>query len=264
MPNWNQLSVNRRPVHAVLLAAGRGKRLAPHTDCVPKPLLQLNGRPLLEYTIHHLKQVGVLHLLIVVGYRGDMIQSHFGNGHKWGLDITYVEQTAVPGTGAAALLAESFVDGHPFFLGWGDILAAGAEHERLFRLFAEGVHEGAMLLEPVATPQHGAAVEVIDGRVVSLVEKSVQAKAPWNQAGLAVYTQPIFSALKSITLSKRGELEFTAAVQKRIDDGAFIAGIPMLCPRLHLTRPKDIQTVENILSTEDRYAPSIAQYARDD
>ena len=52
-------SVSGSPVHAVLLAAGRGKRLAPHTDRVPKPLLSLNGRPLLEYALHHLKQAGV-------------------------------------------------------------------------------------------------------------------------------------------------------------------------------------------------------------
>ena len=50
MLNWNQPSVNRHPVHAVLLAAGRGKRLAPHTDYVPKPILALNGRPLRIHT----------------------------------------------------------------------------------------------------------------------------------------------------------------------------------------------------------------------
>ena len=264
MPNWNQLSVNRRPVHAVLLAAGRGKRLAPHTDHVPKPLLALNGRPLLEYTLHHLKQVGVLKLLIVVGYRGGMIQSYFGNGYKWGIDITYVEQTAVPGTGAAALLAESFVDRHPFFLGWGDILAAETEYQRLFSHFSEGSYEGVMLLEPVQNPQNGAAMTLVGERVVSLVEKPAEAIAPWNQAGLSVYTQSIFSALKTISLSKRGELEFTAAVQRSIDQGAFIAGLPMQTPRLHLTRSEDIPIVEKVLSEDLRYAPSIAQFARDD
>ena len=204
MPNWNQPSVNRHPVHAVLLAAGRGKRLSPHTDHVPKPLLALNGRPLLEYTLYHLKQVGVLHLLVVIGHLGEMIRSHFGNGQKWGIDITYLEQTAVPGTGAAALLAEPFVDGHPFFLGWGDILAAENEYQRLFSHFSDGLHEGVMLLEPVENPQNGAAVTLAGERVVSLVEKPAEAIAPWNQAGLSVYTQSIFSALKTISLSKRG------------------------------------------------------------
>ena len=168
----------RLPCPRGFLAAGRGKRLAPHTDRVPKPLLSLNGRPLLEYALHHLKQAGVLQVLIVVGYLGDRIRSHFGNGYRWGLDISYVEQGSVPGTGAAALLAEAFVEGHPFFLGWGDILAAEAEYKRLFSLFAEESYEGVMLLEPVDNPQNGAAVEVVDGRVVSLVEKSAEARAP--------------------------------------------------------------------------------------
>ena len=52
----------------------------------------------------------------MVGYLGDRIRSHFGNGYRWGLDISYVEQGSVPGTGAAALLAEAFVEEHPFFL----------------------------------------------------------------------------------------------------------------------------------------------------
>ena len=264
MPNWNRPSVSGSPVHAVLLAAGRGKRLAPHTDRVPKPLLSLNGRPLLEYALHHLKRAGVIHVLIVVGYLGDRIRSHFGNGQRWGLDIAYVEQGSVPGTGAAALLAEPFVEGHPFFLGWGDILAAEAEYKRLFSLFAEESYEGVMLLEPVDNPQNGAAVEVVDGRVVSLVEKSAEARAPWNQAGLSIYTQSIFEALRAISLSERGELEFTAAVQQSIDDGAIIAGVPMQSPRLHLTRPEDIPKVEQVLSKDRRYAPSIAQFTGDD
>ncbi len=253
-----------RPIHAVLLAAGRGKRLAPHTDRIPKPLLPLNGRPLLEYALDNLRQAGIERVLLVVGYRSNMIRAHFGDGSSIGLSIDYVEQGPVAGTGAATLLAEDFVGGQPFFLGWGDILSASSEYARLLDLFVQREQDGIMLLERVEDPKDGAAIECIDGRIRSLVEKPVGLGPSWNQAGLSVYTASIFSSLRAIPLSERGELEFTAAVQHSIEGNALIRGVPLSHPRLHLTRPEDISRVEHALSTDRRYAASIAHSTRDD
>lgn len=247
----------------MLLAAGRGQRLAPHTDSVPKPLIALNGRPLLEYILSNVAAAGCQQVLLVIGYRGDMIRQHFGDGHSLGLELSYIEQGSVAGTGAAALMAMHFVGAEPFFLGWGDILAAAAEYGRLVDEFARLGPDALLLLEAVDDPRHGAAVEMADGRILSLEEKPEHSTARWNQAGLSIYTPHLFAALQSLSLSPRGELELTAAVQQLIDEDRRVCGLPMLHPRLHLTHPEDIPRVEKALASDGRYRPSIAQSGRD-
>lgn len=251
------------PRRAVVLAAGRGQRLAPHTDSVPKPLIALNGRPLLEYILDNVAATGCRQVLLVIGYRGDMIRQHFGDGRSIGLEISYVEQGPVPGTGAAALMAKGFVGSEPFFLGWGDILATTAEYGRLFSEFARRQPDALLLLEAVDDPRHGAAVEMADGRILSLEEKPLHSTARWNQAGLSIYTPRIFAALQSLPLSSRGELELTAAVQRLIDEDGCVGGLPMQHPRLHLTQPEDVARVEQVLASDVRYRPRIAQSGRD-
>jgi glucose-1-phosphate thymidylyltransferase len=242
---------------AVLLAAGRGRRLAPYTDDRPKPLIPLCGRPVLELVLRHLRHAGYSQVLLVVGHLDAQIRACFGDGTALGLRVSYVRQEGLQGTGAAAVLAESFAGGDPFFLGWGDVLAAGAEYRRLAEAFRAEPADGLLLLERVADPHAGAAVYVDGDRITRLVEKPPEGSAttPWNQAGLAVYTPSIFPLLRRVPLSPRGELEFTAAVQELVASGARVRGLPMASPRLHLTDPADLQRVEKVLRADGRYWP---------
>jgi len=243
---------------AVLLAAGRGQRLAPHTDLIPKPLLPVAGRPLLEYALRSLQATGVRDVLLVVGYRGSQIKDYWGDGDSLDLRLHYVDQQGIPGTGAAALLAEKFTNGEPFFLGWGDIIVARSEYRRLFDTFTKERPDGLMLIEGVEDVHSGAAIDLVDGRIRSIVEKPADSTAVWNQAGVAIYTHSIFPCLHQLQPSVRGELEFTAAVQMLIDSGLCVRGVPMQSPRLHLTHPSDITTVEQTLREDSRYGLSIA------
>jgi NDP-sugar pyrophosphorylase family protein len=89
---------------AVILAGGRGQRLRPYTDAAPKPMLMLGSKPILEYTIANLKKNGFTDIIICAGYKHEMIESHFGDGRKFGVSIAYsVEET--PLNTAGALLA---------------------------------------------------------------------------------------------------------------------------------------------------------------
>lgn len=249
---------------AVLLAAGRGQRLAPHTDHTPKPLMPLAGHPLVEYALCHLREAGIREVLLVVGYRGAQIRDYFADGHALGLKLHYIDQHQARGTGAAALLAEEFSKTEPFFLGWGDIIAARDEYRRLVLEFVEKRPDALMLLERVKGPHRGAAIEIQDGYVTSLIEKPAQSTAIWNQAGLAIYTEAIFPCLHQLQPSERGELEFTAAVQMLVEQGFGVRGMPMQAERLHLTSPEDIPRVEKALRNDARYGLSIAESRRDD
>ena len=93
---------------AVLMAGGQGRRLRPLTENVPKPMLPVGGRPILERIVEHLVQHGFRHVWISVNYLGEQIESHFGNGLRFGCKIQYLrEQTALDTAGALSLLPET-------------------------------------------------------------------------------------------------------------------------------------------------------------
>jgi UDP-N-acetylglucosamine diphosphorylase / glucose-1-phosphate thymidylyltransferase / UDP-N-acetylgalactosamine diphosphorylase / glucosamine-1-phosphate N-acetyltransferase / galactosamine-1-phosphate N-acetyltransferase len=92
---------------AVILAAGRGKRMRELTNDRPKPMVQVRGKPVVEYIIEGLKQAGIEKLLLIVGYRKEVVIDYFGNGSKFGVQIDYVEQLVQDGTGRVLELARA-------------------------------------------------------------------------------------------------------------------------------------------------------------
>src|SRR5437764_6320398 len=104
---------------AVVLAAGRGTRMGDITTEIPKAMLPVRGKPLLEHVLDALALAGVERFLMVVGYRREVIEDHFRN---WCLPVEFRVQEPINGTGAAARLAEEFAGNDPFLLALGDIL----------------------------------------------------------------------------------------------------------------------------------------------
>ena len=74
---------------AIILAGGYGTRLKPYTDTNPKPMYPFEGKPFLEYLINQVKDFGITNILLLLGYLPDKIIDYFGNGEKWGVNITY-------------------------------------------------------------------------------------------------------------------------------------------------------------------------------
>jgi dTDP-glucose pyrophosphorylase len=115
------LDSGRVPNHAVLMAGGDGKRLRPLTDSIPKPLLRVGGKPILEVLMERLRAAGVRSFHITVRHRSEMIEEHFGDGSRYDVSIRYIREAEPLGTaGALTLLGETPRD--PFFLVNGDIL----------------------------------------------------------------------------------------------------------------------------------------------
>lgn len=93
--------------HGVIIAGGRGKRLAPLTDRVPKPMLQVGKRPICETIVREMVGHGITRITIALGYMADAIRDHFGDGERFGAEIDYVHEKSPLGTaGALGLLAE--------------------------------------------------------------------------------------------------------------------------------------------------------------
>lgn len=104
---------------AVILVGGRGERLRPLTDNIPKPMVEVGSKPFLEYLILLLKGNGIKSMLFLAGYLGNKIEDYFCDGRKWGVKIDYSFEEKPIGTGGAVRLAKGKLEKY-FFLLFGD------------------------------------------------------------------------------------------------------------------------------------------------
>ncbi len=88
-------------MYALILAGGKGERLRPLTDTLPKPMVPVCGRPILEHQLRWLKAGGVDNVIFLAGYRWESIESHFGDGHDFGVDVRYSVEDSPLGRGGA-------------------------------------------------------------------------------------------------------------------------------------------------------------------
>lgn len=119
---WDQLSTPpSRQNTMVIMAGGMGKRLLPHTENCPKPLLLVAGKPMLEHIIERAKAEGFSHFVLAIHYLGYMIEDYFGNGAKWGVQIEYLREDSPLGTAGALSLLYPQPDA-PFVVTNGDVI----------------------------------------------------------------------------------------------------------------------------------------------
>ncbi len=107
---------------AIILAGGLGTRLRPLTDVTPKPLLSIKGKPIIEHAILNFKKHGITDIILSIGYKADVIKEYFGDGSKWGVNISYCIEDQPMGTGGALKMASAGI-GETFVAINGDNLA---------------------------------------------------------------------------------------------------------------------------------------------
>ncbi|HUA34093.1 MAG TPA: nucleotidyltransferase family protein [Candidatus Binataceae bacterium] len=232
---------------AVLLAAGRGKRLGEITAKTPKPMLAIAGAPLIEHVVDVLVHSGISEFAIVVGYLAEQIEEWCAEyaARMPHLTITPIRQAALNGTGGAMLAAEAFLSGaERFVFGWGDILMDRANYPRFVEHARHDEYDFLLAVNRVKDPFRGAAVYIdAEMRVERLDEKPAEgtAKTEWNNAGLFAAGQSLFDYLKRLELSPRGEYELPAAISKMIDDGLTVRAVDMRGFWSDVGTPKDLE-----------------------
>src|SRR4029450_11909688 len=97
---------------AVVLAAGRGTRMRELTAELPKPMIEVRGKPVLQHIIEGLRDAGISKCLIVVGYRADAVRHFFGDGSRYNIAINYTTQIVQDGTSRVVVLARDYVEQH--------------------------------------------------------------------------------------------------------------------------------------------------------
>jgi NDP-sugar pyrophosphorylase family protein len=210
---------------AVILAAGRGKRMRELTNEIPKPMVLVREKPVVQYIIEGLRDAGIEKVLLVVGYRKEIVIDHFGDGSGIGLQIEYIEQVTQDGTGKVVELAKDFCGHNAFILSYGDILVDSPCYLPLTDLEEAEILLTVRRMEDVT---EGGAVYVNDAfEVVDLREKQLSGEinTPWYNAGIYTFKSTIFPYIARLEKSPRGEYELTDAIRAAAKEGRKVKAI---------------------------------------
>ncbi len=224
---------------AVILAAGKGTRMRELTNELPKPMLPVEGKPILEHIIGGLLLAGIKNIFIVTGFRADVIESYFGDGSKWGAHITYGRQEVQDGTGKAPEVAREFIAHSSFLLTYGDILVAPDTYAKMVHRFNEGYFSGVITVTRGEDVTKGG-INFFDEQfcLKRLVEKPTHEQVEqlrqdgwikpgdpaWYNAGIYIFKPSLFEFTAKLQKSPRGEYELTDAVTALITTGHTLAG----------------------------------------
>ena len=245
---------------ALVLAGGRGTRLRPITHTSAKQLVPVANKPVLFYGLESIHAAGITDVGIVVSDPREMlapdprtgqsttvmvnsqaeIRAAVGDGSRFGLKVTYIEQSAPLGLAHAVKIAQPYIRDDPFVMYLGDNLIKDGISP-FVREFEREAPDAQILLAKVARPWEFGVAELEGERVVRLEEKPAKPRSDLALVGVYLFTKTIFDAVRSIQPSPRGELEITDAIQYLITSGRNV--------RSHVIRGwwKDTGRVEDLL-----------------
>jgi len=202
-----------------LMAGGFGKRLRPLTDDIPKPLLKVGTRPILEIILRQLIEAGFHNFYISTHYKAEMVRQHFGDGSKWGIGIEYVNEDEPLGTaGALGLLPKDLTE-LPLLVMNGDLLTK-VNFEQLLAFHREKRGIATMCVREYDFQVPYGVIETDEHRIVSIVEKPLHTF--FVNAGIYVLEPQLVRSV-----SKNAFLDMPHLLEKKIQDGEHINSFPV-------------------------------------
>jgi glucose-1-phosphate thymidylyltransferase len=203
---------------ALIASGGRGTRLRPLTHTLNKHLIPIANKPVLYYAIEAAADAGIKEIGIVHNADSLEVPEYVGNGSKWAVRITYIPQEAPGGLAQVVMLAEKFVGKEKFVFYLGDNMVVGGV-KRFVDEFERSNFNCFLTLSRVKDPERFGVPDIRDGRIVGVEEKPKKPKSRFAVAGIYLYDNHIFEAVKALKPSARGELEISDAHQYLIDKG---------------------------------------------
>jgi len=233
---------------AVVLAAGEGTRLRPLTEDKPKAMVEVASKPILTHCFERLVELGADELLVVVGYKKEVIVSHFDDEFE-GVPITYTHQREAKGLAHALLTVEDQVD-DDFMLMLGDNIFQ-ANLDDVVNRQAESRADAAFLVEEVPweeASRYGVCATNKYGEITEVIEKPEDPPSNLVMTGFYTFTPEIFHACHLVQPSDRGEFEISDAIDLLIHSGRTIDAIRMDGWRMDIGYPADRDEAERRLT----------------
>ena len=204
---------------ALVLAGGSGTRLRPITHTCAKQLVPVANKPVLFYGLEAIRDAGIVEVGIVVGDTEPAIRAAVGSGRAFGLEVTYIRQSAPLGLAHAVRESREFLGDDDFVMYLGDNFIVGGI-TALVEEFRASRPDAHIMLTQVADPrQFGVAELDSAGQLIGLEEKPRQPKSDLALVGVYLFTSAIHGAVAGLEPSGRGELEITEAIQWLVSSG---------------------------------------------
>lgn len=236
----------------VILAAGSGTRLAPVTLNIPKPLIPVLGRPLIEYTIGAFVEAGLTDLIIVVGYKEAMIREWVGDGSRYGARVEYALNLSYELRNAVSLqAAQQVLEDEPFVLTMADHMIS----PRILTTLLSSAHsENTLCVDQLAKapPQMNDATRVWINEMGYIIRIGKDIKK-WNaiDTGVFLFTSAIFSAISHLMREKENGPNLSHCVNWLIKQGYGVRACDVSgCFWMDVDTLEDLQYAENVLKEE--------------
>lgn len=239
------MRLSQQVAKAVVLAAGKGVRLWPLTENRSKHMIPVAGKPVIEHVVSAIKSAGIRALVLVTGYKDQLIRRHMGDGGKWGVKIEYVRQSDITGTASAVSVVREQVVDRDFLLVCGDIVVSPPAIRRVLDAHRRKGGKPTVGLVPVSRPESYGMARVSGEWLTEIVEKPQPSDSPSNLANTGIYilSPVIFDYLQTTPRSGRGEFEITDAISLLARSGA-----PVAWARIGASDWQDIGTPWDLLS----------------
>jgi len=207
-----------KSLKGIILHGGYGTRLRPLTHTGPKQLIPIANKPISQYVLESLRDAGVDDIAIVLGdFYPEKVKEYYGDGKKFGVKITYLNQGKPLGIAHAVSLCMDFVGNEKFVVHLGDDLIRGGI-KSFAKDFRTSDFDALVLLCPVNNPQQFGVAKLDDEKkLVKLVEKPKNPPSNYALVGVYFLTPCIFKVIERLKPSWRGELEITEALQGLLD-----------------------------------------------
>jgi dTDP-glucose pyrophosphorylase/predicted transcriptional regulator len=237
---WDEITrVQAKKNLMVIMAGGLGTRLYPHTEKCPKPMLLVSGKPILEHILNKAKREGFSEFVLAIYHLGYMIEDHFGNGEKFGVNIRYLREEIPLGT-AGALSLLPFTPDSPFIVTNGDVLTDIRYGE--FLNFHNSHKMPATLAVRLQESQNPfGVVDLKDNEVVRYQEKPITHE--YINAGVYAFDPEVLKRIVGST-----KLDMSTLLETLMQEGSKVAAFPIHEQWLDVGRPSDFLAAEDNLS----------------
>ena len=237
---------------AVIPCAGNGSRISPYSEILPKPLLPVGNKPLMQHTLEMLKNLDIEDVVLIIGkkvnneYYFNIMKTYFGNGERFGINIDYTVQEQPKGIGHALAMTEEKLARRPFLMLLGDEIYARSNHDEMIREFDQSCNAviGLKKWKDKEQIKRNYTVTFQNGFVGELFEKPAAEdllKLKILGVGSYIFDKNIFEAIEKTPPSKRGEIEITDSINTLIKIGKKVKGFYLKGDYLNVTFPDDLK-----------------------